>query len=62
MEQVPQKILLTDITGRHIRTNTIVKQNQQRVDITIMDQLEPGVYIIHVQTDKTYIAQTILRK
>ena len=52
-EQVPQKILLTDITGRHVRTNNIIKQNVQRVDVTIADQLEPGVYIIHVQTDKT---------
>ncbi len=62
MEQIPEKILLTDITGRHVRTNNVIKQNMQRVDVTIMDHLEPGVYIIHVQTDKTYMAQTILKK
>lgn len=62
MEQIPEKILLTDITGRHVRTNNVVKQNMQRVDVTIADHLEPGVYIIHVQTDKTYMAQTILKK
>lgn len=61
-EQIPEKILLTDITGRHVRTNTIIKQSMQRVDVSIIDQLEPGVYIIHVQTDKTYMAQTILKK
>lgn len=58
----PEKILLTDITGRHIKTHYLIKQNSQQVEVTMADQVEAGIYIIHVQTDKTYMAQTILKK
>jgi hypothetical protein len=58
----PEKILLTDITGRTIRTRYIIKESSRRVEMMVLDNLEPGVYIVHLQTKKNYIAQTILRK
>jgi hypothetical protein len=61
-DMIPEKILLTDITGRHIKTRYVIKQNSSQVEVTMTDRVEPGIYIIHVQTDKTYMAQTILKK
>lgn len=58
----PEKILLTDITGRTIRTRYIIKESLQRVEMMVLDNLEPGIYIVHVQTKRNYMAQTILKR
>lgn len=58
----PEKIILTDITGKNIRISYSTKQDAGKVELFIMDKIDPGIYIIHMLTSKKYIAQTILKK
>lgn len=57
----PEQVLLTDITGRNVRTRHNIKESEQEVDIYVLDKIEPGVYIIHVRTSTSYTAQTIVK-
>jgi hypothetical protein len=58
----PEKIILTDITGRNIRISYSTKENARKIELLVIDKIEPGIYIIHMQTSKKHIAQTILKK
>ncbi len=59
---LPEKIILTDITGRNIRTQYVVKGSTQQIELSVLDKIEAGVYIIHLLTNKKYMARTIFKK
>jgi hypothetical protein len=59
---LPEKIILTDITGRNIRISYSNRENSGQIELCVMDKIEPGIYIIHMRTSKKYVAQTILKR
>lgn len=61
-DMFPEKIILTDITGRNIRISYSTRENAGQIELCVMDKIEPGIYIIHMRTSKKYIAQTILKR
>lgn len=58
----PQKILLTDICGHDIRTRYIIRENASSVEVDVLEPLQTGLYIIHMQTNKSLIAKTIFKR
>jgi len=58
---LPEKILLTDLTGRNIRTTYTMKESNT-ARLTVLDKLQPGLYIIHIQTNKNIMARTIFKR
>jgi hypothetical protein len=59
---LPEKILLTDLTGRNIRTTYKMKESSSTARLTVLDKLQPGLYIIHIQTNKNIMARTIFKR
>lgn len=58
----PQKIILTDVNGRNIRTRNIIHETSQLIEITVLDKIQAGIYIVHMQTDKNIVAKTIFKR
>jgi hypothetical protein len=58
---IPEKIQLTDMTGRNIRIRTIIRDRSHLIEVTLLDKIETGMYIIHLLTKEKYMAQTILK-
>jgi hypothetical protein len=58
----PEKILLTDLAGRDIRTSHIIREGLQSVEVTLLDEIQPGLYIVHMQTNKNLVAKTIFKR
>jgi hypothetical protein len=58
----PEKILLTDISGRNIPARYIMQEGSQSVEVQLMNKILPGLYIVHMQTNKTTIAKTIIKR
>jgi hypothetical protein len=58
----PEKIILTDMTGRNIDIRHTVRERTQLIEVTVLDKMETGIYIVHLLTNKKYMAQTILKK
>ncbi|MDP4263134.1 MAG: T9SS type A sorting domain-containing protein [Bacteroidota bacterium] len=58
----PQKILLTDISGRNIRTRYFIRDGESSAEVVVLDKLQAGLYIIHMQTNKSLVAKTIFKR
>lgn len=58
----PEKILLTDLAGRDIRTKHTIREGSQSVEVTVLDKIQAGLYIIHMQTNKNVVAKTIFKR
>jgi hypothetical protein len=58
----PVQVLLTDVTGRVIQTHHAVHTQDQTVEVDVLDKLQTGLYIIHLQTDKTVVAKTVFKR
>jgi hypothetical protein len=58
----PEKILLTDASGRNVRTRHIMRPASQIIEVVVLDNIQPGIYILHMRTDKTVIAKTIFKQ
>ncbi|HET6996681.1 MAG TPA: T9SS type A sorting domain-containing protein, partial [Chitinophagaceae bacterium] len=58
----PLQVLLTDVTGRTIQTHYAVRTQDQTVEVDVLDKLQTGLYIIHLQTDKTVVAKTVFKR
>lgn len=59
----PERILLTDIAGRNIRTSYTLHDGSPSVEVTVLDKLQSGLYIIHMQTNKNnVVAKTIFKR
>lgn len=55
----PEKIIVTDITGRNIAAKTIHKNGI--TEVLLSAAIQPGIYVIHIQTSKNIIAKTIMK-
>jgi hypothetical protein len=59
----PEKIILTDVNGRNIRIRSIIREEAKLVEVVVLDKIQPGIYIIHMQTDnKNIVAKTIFKR
>jgi hypothetical protein len=58
----PEKIILTDMTGRNIGFRHSIRERSQLIEVTVVEKMEAGIYIVHLLTNKKYMAQTILKK
>jgi hypothetical protein len=57
----PEKIIITDISGRNIKIHYNIKESSQQVEIILADKVEAGIYIIHMVNNQKYTAQTIIK-
>lgn len=59
----PEKIILTDVNGRNIRIRSIIREEAKLVEVVVLDKIQPGIYIIHMQADnKNIVAKTIFKR
>jgi hypothetical protein len=59
----PEKIMLTDVNGRNIRIRNTVREEAKLVEVEVLDKIQPGIYIIHMQADnKNIVAKTIFKR
>jgi hypothetical protein len=58
----PEKIIVTDVNGQNIRTRNIIREAAQLVEVMVLDKIQPGIYIIHMRTDKNIVAKTIFKR
>jgi hypothetical protein len=56
-----QKIRLTDIEGRNIPVSYTIRKESQSVEVTALNKLRPGLYMIYMQTDKSVVVKSILK-
>lgn len=61
-ETTPNKIILTDITGRNIPIRYKLMNDARQVDVEVVGQLQPGIYIVHIRTGSNNMAKTIIRR
>lgn len=57
----PEKIIITDISGRNIKIHYTIKESAQQAEIIVADKIEAGIYIIHMVNNQKYTAQTIIK-
>ena len=58
----PQKIMLTDVMGRNIPIREVANEGARKIDVLAISNLEPGLYVIHLQTARTVMANTIIKQ
>jgi hypothetical protein len=61
-EMRPQKIILTDVMGRNIPIREFANESAGKIDVVAMANLEPGLYVIHLQTARSVVANTIIKQ
>ena len=57
-----EKIILTDLAGRNILIRYSLKPGSELIEIGVLQKIQPGVYIIHIQTEKNVMAKTIFKE
>ena len=60
--QHPEKIIVTDILGRNIRTRHTTNENTQQVELHLLETLAPGLYIVHLKTNQQIVSKTVIRQ
>jgi len=55
----PEKIIVTDITGKNIPIRYSIRPLANKLDVEVLEELSSGVYILHLKTESTVIARTI---
>lgn len=58
----PEKIMLTDITGRNIRISYHMNTATRQADILLLDDVPSDIYMVHMQTREGHMSRTILKK
>jgi hypothetical protein len=58
----PEKIILTDVNGKNIRIRNIIRTEAELVEVVVLDKIQAGIYIIHMQTNKNIVAKTIFKR
>ncbi|MCW3118374.1 MAG: hypothetical protein JWM28_2456, partial [Chitinophagaceae bacterium] len=58
----PQKIILTDEEGRNLPIRHTIHRASQSVEVIVLNQLQPGLYIIYMQTDKNIVVKPIFKR
>lgn len=56
----PEKVIVTDLTGQNISVNTFTRTSGI-TEVLVPENLQPGIYVIHVRTRNNIIARTILK-
>jgi len=57
-----EQIILTDLTGRNILIHYLPKPGAKLIEIDVLEKIQPGIYIIHIRTDKSVMAKTIFKE
>ena len=60
--QHPEKIIVTDILGRNIRTRHTTNESTQQVELHLLETLAPGLYIVHLKTNQQIVSKTVIRQ
>lgn len=58
----PERILLTDATGRDVRTSHSIHPALRLIEVIVLDRIQPGIYIVHMRTDRKVVAKTIFKQ
>jgi hypothetical protein len=58
----PEKVILTDIMGRNINIKYTIESYARSMEVEVLDDIAPGIYIVHIRSDKNTMAKTILKK
>ncbi|MET0467006.1 MAG: T9SS type A sorting domain-containing protein [Chitinophagaceae bacterium] len=57
-----EKIIITDMAGRNIPIRYNITPPANRIEVQLMEDIAPGVYLLHLKSDKTTIARTIFKQ
>lgn len=57
----PEKIIVTDITGKNIPIRYNINTLGNKVDVELLEDVASGVYILHLKTEKATMARTIFK-
>jgi len=57
-----EKVILTDLTGRNIPIRYTVKPGSELIEVGVLQKIQPGIYIIHIRTEKNVMAKTIFKE
>jgi hypothetical protein len=57
-----EKIIITDMTGRNIPIKYNISPPANKIEVQIMEDIAPGVYLLHLKSDKTTMARTIFKQ
>ncbi|MCG2615023.1 T9SS type A sorting domain-containing protein [Terrimonas sp. NA20] len=57
-----EKIIVTDMAGRNIPIKYNITPPANKIEIQLMEDIAPGVYLLHLKSDKTTMARTIFKQ
>lgn len=57
-----EKIIVTDMTGRNIPIKYNITAPTNKIEVQIMEDIAPGIYLLHLKSDKTTMARTIFKQ
>jgi hypothetical protein len=57
-----EKIIVTDMTGRNIPIKYNISPAVNKIEVQIMEDITPGIYLLHLKSDKTTMARTIFKQ
>lgn len=57
-----EKIILTDLTGKNIPIRYTIKPGSELIEVGILQKVQPGIYIIHIKTEKNVMARTVFKE
>jgi hypothetical protein len=57
-----EKIILTDLTGRNVLIRYALQPFSESIEIDVLQKIQPGIYIIHIRTEKNVMAKTIFKE
>lgn len=61
-ETEPDKVILTDIMGRNIHIRYTTGSYTGSMEVEVLDDIAPGMYIVHIRSAKNTMARTIVKK
>jgi len=57
-----EKIILTDLTGRNILIRYSLRPGSELTEVSVLQKIQSGIYIIHIRTEKNIMAKTIFKE
>ncbi len=57
-----RQVILTDVTGRNVPINYSFNALAGTVEVSVNGSILPGIYIVHIRTDKNVMAKTIFKE
>jgi hypothetical protein len=57
-----EKIILTDMAGRNIPIQYLPNRGPETIEVGLLQKIQAGIYIVHIQTAKSIMAKTLIKE